>query len=690
MAPMMTYHQVFNVMHKNFILKRRSKASTCCELLVPLLVVGMLILGYKLSSTTNFVANNYVDVQTWPEGGLIQTNSSTTASLLRTLLVNATLASLLSPSQLTPAALADIFQPMGGSSQRRTAPSSHRTASSARRANLSDVSRATGVPTGTIPQLAGNTTDLQALQQALCDTMGLCFTFSTGLSTSSLDASLDSQEAQALLDALNNPIPVIPFDLFVLIQKYIETRVSDYIRRVAVLIPWINTVIQRRKLAFAPDTPEVRAMVAHLNATTFFFGETFYGIFPTEADGVEWARTEGQDKLWALIVFNQLDAEQRRLSYVIRMNQSATPSTTSTVLTFTRGRSNDYQKYILSGFPSLQHMVEGYFLESQLSSSRPLGASCPATVPGIDFEVDPDVTLNSTSGTGMADALLAAFVAALPRDVTDLVPGLVDSVTGEVNPAALGPLRRLLLNPVNAVSLVLPVPDYTGSDFFSFASVFIGMVGVYAYLFPLAVTIRMMTQEKETRIKQGMLIMGLQPLCLFLSWLLTNGLTATGTALLITAEMKGGFCKYSDVTLIFVLQWLFALSTVTFALLCSTLFNRARNAAIVGPLLLFVATIPTLALPDDTPLMVKALLSLLSPCAYSWGMAMVAVFENLQVPMTWNDITQADDGGYTVALGIVMLMVDTFLYLALAWYLDQTLPSAFGVRRSPCFCLPAR
>eukprot|EP00667_Euglena_gracilis_P023400 EG_transcript_26402 len=57
--------------------------------------------------------------------------------------------------------------------------------------------------------------------------------------------------------------------------------------------------------------------------------------------------------------------------------------------------------------------------------------------------------------------------------------------------------------------------------------------------------------------------------------------------------------------------------------------------------------------------------------------------------MTWNDITQTDEGGYTVALGIVMLMVDTFLYLALAWYLDQTLPSAFGVRRSPCFCLPA-
>lgn len=49
------------------------------------------------------------------------------------------------------------------------------------------------------------------------------------------------------------------------------------------------------------------------------------------------------------------------------------------------------------------------------------------------------MTLNSTSGTGMADALLAAFVAALPRDVTDLVPGLVDSVTGGAPDLGLNP-----------------------------------------------------------------------------------------------------------------------------------------------------------------------------------------------------------------------------------------------------------
>lgn len=47
---------------------------------------------------------------------------------------------------------------------------------------------------------------------------------------------------------------------------------------------------------------------------------------------------------------------------------------------------------------------------------------------------------------------------------------------------------------------------------------------------------------------------------------------------------------------------------------------RARNAAIVAPLVLFAATIPALALPEGTSLGTKLILSLLSPAAYSWGM----------------------------------------------------------------------
>ena len=40
------------------------------------------------------------------------------------------------------------------------------------------------------------------------------------------------------------------------------------------------------KIAFAPDTPAVRQLVAHLNASHAFFNEHLAGVWPTEAAAV--------------------------------------------------------------------------------------------------------------------------------------------------------------------------------------------------------------------------------------------------------------------------------------------------------------------------------------------------------------------------------------------------------------------
>ena len=43
----------------------------------------------------------------------------------------------------------------------------------------------------------------------------------------------------------------------------------------AVFLPYLSNALRRRKVAFAPDTPEVRALVKRLNETNLFFGDTF-------------------------------------------------------------------------------------------------------------------------------------------------------------------------------------------------------------------------------------------------------------------------------------------------------------------------------------------------------------------------------------------------------------------------------
>eukprot|EP00667_Euglena_gracilis_P004404 EG_transcript_4425 len=630
----MAFFQLINMIHKNWTLKQRNKCGTFCELLVPLIVVATLVIGYYSSSPTSFLANNYLDVEVWPSSALVRTSSNITSASM----------------------LFDVLSEI----------SDFLTANPKLQTTLSDGSK------------------LETFNMALFTAYGV------GLSESILNLSnMDLlQNPQTLETLFNKPLPIIPFDAFVMIQKYLQSRAPDSFRRIFDLVPWVGSIAQVRRLAFAPDTPEVQAMVQRLNETTFFFAEIFCCIFSTEEAAINWATTLGLNQVWAVIIVQQLDALRGQFSYSIRMNQTTVPNTNTKVLKFARGRSNQYQHYIVSGFPTLQHLLDGYFLE--LSSGQSLGTACPATVPAIVLDRDGEVTTTGNLSWGALSAtLLKAVISRLPRNLTNLVPGLVDPQDGSVTSVGWTKLRHAFLSPATTMTLVLPVPDYSGNDFFSFAADFIGMVGVYAYLFPLAVTVRMITQEKETRIKQSMLIMGLSPSCLYWSWLLTNLITATITAVFITIEMKLGFCKYVDFFLLLTLNWLLAVSIVAFAFLCSTLFNKARTATMVAPLLLFALTIPALALPDGTAGGVKLILSVLSPAAYCWGMGIVALYENLQVGMAWRNISQKADDGYTVLFSIGMLAFDAVLYLFVAWYLDQVLPSAFGVRRGPCFCIPS-
>lgn len=54
--------QLRNVLHKTWLLKRRAPLGLCCELLVPLLVIGAMALGYMVSATSVVPAGNYEQV----------------------------------------------------------------------------------------------------------------------------------------------------------------------------------------------------------------------------------------------------------------------------------------------------------------------------------------------------------------------------------------------------------------------------------------------------------------------------------------------------------------------------------------------------------------------------------------------------------------------------------------------------
>lgn len=148
----------------------------------------------------------------------------------------------------------------------------------------------------------------------------------------------------------------------------------------------------------------------------------------------------------------------------------------------------------------------------------------------------------------------------------------------------------------------------------------------------------------------------------------------------------------SSVITLFLLFWCFTLACISFGILVSAFFSRARTAGIVGLAIYFVQ-INVYAAVETTPrlysIIVKKVSMLLFPCALCWGLQTALGLQ------TWGYLASGDvDHVHDVSLPNIrqkymgvsvgdacgFLILDTVLYFVLGWYFHQLLP---GLLRIP-------
>ncbi|CEM20220.1 unnamed protein product [Vitrella brassicaformis CCMP3155] len=189
--------------------------------------------------------------------------------------------------------------------------------------------------------------------------------------------------------------------------------------------------------------------------------------------------------------------------------------------------------------------------------------------------------------------------------------------------------------------------------------------------------------EKENKLKEMMRMMGLSTPLFWLSWTLTYGVFNALLALIAVAVsyLSGVFGPRPSVLLLFLLFYLYAMSLVTFAFLVSVFFNKARGASVVGyftSIVLNLVAIPINSVwRDSLGFASRVVLSSLSTVSFSMG--------------TYDALTMSAQGGATfsnmfhphttVGLSVVMLLIDTLVYLLLAAYLDQVVPQDIGTTK---------
>uniref|UniRef100_A0A8P0NKN6 ATP binding cassette subfamily A member 7 n=1 Tax=Canis lupus familiaris TaxID=9615 RepID=A0A8P0NKN6_CANLF len=252
----------------------------------------------------------------------------------------------------------------------------------------------------------------------------------------------------------------------------------------------------------------------------------------------------------------------------------------------------------------------------------------------------------------------------------DLLEGAAVRVLGGSEPRA-----RLYLQQ-------MPYPCYVDDAFLRVLGRSLPLFLTLAWIYSVALAVKAVVREKETRLRATMRAMGLGAAVLWLGWFLSSlGPFLLSSALLVLVLKLGDILPYSHPAVVFLFLAAFAVATVVQSFLLSALFSRANLAAACGGLAYFVLYLPyvlCVAWRDQLP--AGGLASLLSPVAFGFGCESLALLEEQGEGAQWHNMgTAPAPEVFSLAWVSGVLLLDAVLYGLATWYLEGVCPGQYGI-----------
>eukprot|EP00474_Spongospora_subterranea_P006850 CRZ07308.1 hypothetical protein [Spongospora subterranea] len=175
-----------------------------------------------------------------------------------------------------------------------------------------------------------------------------------------------------------------------------------------------------------------------------------------------------------------------------------------------------------------------------------------------------------------------------------------------------------------------------------------------------------LVQEKENRSRETMLITGVPLLSLWISWHITYSLLSMVVTILSTVIVyTTSLIRPEAIFSFMILSSSFSCALISFSFTISTFFSKAKTASQVGSLTMMLMYLPRYLFNDSY----NYLLACLSPpIAFEHG------FTLLLDP-------KAEPFSFQILIFPLLIMIDSFALMFLAFYLDAAMPSEF--RSSP-------
>ncbi|XP_033117050.1 phospholipid-transporting ATPase ABCA1-like isoform X2 [Anneissia japonica] len=209
-----------------------------------------------------------------------------------------------------------------------------------------------------------------------------------------------------------------------------------------------------------------------------------------------------------------------------------------------------------------------------------------------------------------------------------------------------------------------------------------------SWVYSVAMIIKSIVYEKEKRLKEVMKVMGLSNGVHWVAWMI-NSFTVMflSSILLIIVIKQGDLLIYSDPFVLLFFFSSFSISTIALCFLISVFFSRANLAAACGAVFYFATYVPyTMVYSWDEYMSTgaKFTVSLCNTIAFGYGTTYLSLYEIQGTGVQWSNIAKSPvtgDNGFGFLQSIIMMWVDTVIYLILVWYIEAVFPGQYGMPR---------
>ncbi|XP_055533387.1 phospholipid-transporting ATPase ABCA3-like [Wyeomyia smithii] len=215
---------------------------------------------------------------------------------------------------------------------------------------------------------------------------------------------------------------------------------------------------------------------------------------------------------------------------------------------------------------------------------------------------------------------------------------------------------------------------------------------IVAFFYTCINTVKYITVEKELQLKESMKIMGLSSWLHWTAWyvrtkfqlLISISLVTVFICVSMTGNTHLAVLTFAEWSVVWVYLFVYSIAIIMFCFMMSTFFSKANTASGIAGLMWFVFVMPyniAFLSYDEISLGAKMVLCLFHNSAMSFGLMLMMRHEGTTTGVQWSNlfspVTVDDD--LSVGLTMVMLLVDSVIYLLIALYVEKVFPGKYGV-----------